>query len=237
MRPAPGQTRFSVGTAFAGWLGAFLVANVAVAAIAAGVGYGGDGSDSWPMWLTITSFLVQWVPLGAVLVVLSQRDGTGRFVDDYRLRWRWIDLLGFPIGVLSQLVLLQLVYWPLRGLFPDTFTDDRLEERAGDLWDRAHGAWLIALVLVVAIGAPIVEELMYRGLILQTLQSRVNDLLALVVSAVFFAGIHFAPVEFPGLLAFGLVLGLCFQRTGRLGMAITAHVGFNAVGLALAASR
>lgn len=236
MRPAPGQTRFSVGTVFASWLGAFLAANVAIAAIAAASGHS-DGTDSWPMWLTILSFLVQWVPYGVVLVVLSRRDATGRFVDDYRLRWRWIDTLGFPIGVLSQLVLLQLVYWPLRELFPDTFTDDRLEERAGDLWDRAHGGWLIALVIVVAIGAPIVEELVYRGLILQTLQSRVNDALALVVSAAFFAGIHFAPIEFPGLFAFAIVLGLCFQRTGRLGMAITAHIGFNAVGLALAATR
>lgn len=236
MRPAPGQTRFSVGTAFASWLGAFLAANIVIAAIAAASGHS-EGTDSWPMWLTILSFLVQWVPYGVVLVVLSRRDATGRFVDDYRLRWRWIDTLGFPIGVLSQLVLLQLVYWPLRELFPDTFTDDRLEERAGDLWDRAHGGWLIALVIVVAIGAPIVEELVYRGLILQTLQSRVNDALALVVSAAFFAGIHFAPIEFPGLFAFAIVLGLCFQRTGRLGMAITAHIGFNAVGLALAATR
>jgi len=237
MRPAPGQTRFSVGTVFASWLAAFLAANVIIIAIAGASGHGGQDSDTWPMWLTITSFVCQWVPYGVMLVLLSKRDGTDRFRDDYRLRFRWVDALGLPIGALSQLVLVQLVYWPLRELFPDTFTDDRLEERAGDLWDRAHGGWLVALVIVVAIGAPIVEELVYRGLILQTLQSRVNDALALVISAAFFAGIHFAPVEFPGLFVFAIVLGLCYQRTGRLGMAIAAHVGFNAVGLALAASR
>jgi CAAX protease family protein len=237
MRPAPGQTRFAVGTVFASWLAAFLAANVIIIAVASASGHGGDDTDTWPMWLTIASFVAQWVPYAVMLVVLSKRDGTNRFVDDYRLRWRWIDMVGFPIGALCQLVLMQLIYWPLRELFPDTFTNDRLEERAGDLWDRAHGAWLVALVVVVAIGAPIVEELVYRGLILQTLQSRVNDALALVISAAFFAGIHFAPVEFPGLFAFSIVLGLCFQRTGRLSMAITAHIGFNAVGLALAASR
>jgi membrane protease YdiL (CAAX protease family) len=237
MRPAPGQTRFSVGTVFASWLAAFLAANIVIAAIASAAGHGGEDADTWPMWLAVTSFLVQWVPYVIVLVLLSKRDATDRFIDDYRLRFRWVDLLGFPIGVLCQLVLLQLVYWPLRELFPDTFTDDRLEERAGDLWDRAHGFWLVALVVVVAIGAPIVEELIYRGLILQTLQSRIDDVLALVISAAFFAGIHFAPVEFPGLFAFAIVAGLCFQRTGRLPMAITTHIGFNAVGLALAASR
>lgn len=237
MRPAPGQTRFSVGTVFASWLAAFLAANLVIIVIASATGHGGEDTDLWPMWLTNTAFVVQWVPYLVMLVLLSARDGTGRFVDDYRVRWRWIDAVGVPIGVLSQLALVPLVYWPLRALFPDTFTTDRLEERAGDLWDRAHGFWLIALVVLVAIGAPIVEELVYRGLILQTLQSRVDDVVALVISAAFFAAIHFAPVEFPGLFAFAIVLGLCVQRTGRLGMAIAAHAGFNAVGLALAASR
>jgi membrane protease YdiL (CAAX protease family) len=41
------------------------------------------------------------------------------------------------------------------------------------------------------------------------------------------------PVEFPGLFVFGLVLGLCFQKTGRLGSAILAHAAFNATGLLL----
>ena len=237
MRPAPGQTRFAVGTVFASWLAAFLAANVVLVAVTGAAGRAGDDSDTWPMWLTIASFIVNWVPYIVVLVVLSDRDGTGRFVDDYRFRARPIDALGFPIGVLSQLVLVPLVYLPLEGLFPDTFSSDKLEERARELWDRAHGGWLVALVLIVAIGAPLVEELVYRGLVLQTLQSRVNDLLALIISAAFFAGIHFAPIEFPGLFAFSIVLGLCFQRTGRLGMAIAAHIGFNAVGLVLAATK
>ena len=55
-------------------------------------------------------------------------------------------------------------------------------------------------------------------------------------SAAFFALIHFTPVEYPGLFAFGIVLGLCFQRTGRLGMAIVAHMSFNAVGLVIAST-
>ena len=237
MRPAPGQTRFAVGTVFLSWLGAFLAANLLLIAIAGASGHSGESSDDWPMWLTVTSFFVQWVPYVVMLVVLSRRDGTGRFVDDYRFRARPIDALGIPIGVLSQLVLIPLVYLPLEALFPDTFDSDKIEERARELWDRAHGGWLVALVLIVAVGAPIIEELVYRGLILQTLQSRVNDLLALVLSAAFFALIHFTPVEYPGLFAFGIVLGLCFQRTGRLGMAIVAHMSFNAVGLVIASTK
>ena len=34
-------------------------------------------------------------------------------------------------------------------------------------------------------------------------------------------------MQFPGLFAFGVVAAVLTQRTGRLGTAIWAHVGFN----------
>ena len=49
-----------------------------------------------------------------------------------------VDLVGLPIGVLTQLVLVPLVYLPLRELWPDTFSDDRLSENAEKLADRAE---------------------------------------------------------------------------------------------------
>jgi membrane protease YdiL (CAAX protease family) len=122
----------------------------------------------------------------------------------------------------------------LQRIWPETFSVDKIEQPARDLWDRAHGGWLVVLVVVVTLGAPIIEELVYRGLILQALQSRLNDWLALLISAIWFALIHLQPVQFFGLFAFALVLGICFQRTGRLGMSVMAHIGFNAAGLLLA---
>ena len=56
----------------------------------------------------------------------------------------------------------------------------------------------------------------------------VESRLALIVSAVVFAAGHFQPLQFPALFAFGLVAGILAQRSGRLGPAIWAHVGFNA---------
>jgi membrane protease YdiL (CAAX protease family) len=128
-----------------------------------------------------------------------------------------------------------VLYWPLQRIWPETFHSDELSQRARDLWDRADGVWLIVLVAVVAIGAPLVEEIIYRGMIQQALHSRIDDALAVVLSALFFALIHLQPVEIPGLFAFGLVVGICFMRTGRLGMPILVHVGFNATGLLLVA--
>jgi hypothetical protein len=56
-----------------------------------------------------------------------------------------------------------------------------------------------------------------------------------VVSVAFvFALVHFRVIEYPGLFAFGLVLGVTAIRTDRLGMPILTHIGFNVTGLLLA---
>ena len=190
-------------------------------------------SGSEPVWVIALSALALWVPFVAMLVIFSQQFGTKNFVRDYFFKFRWVDLLGVPLGVASQLVLVNLVYWPLREFFPDTFSSEQIEDRARDLYERADGPWLIVLVVIVVIGAPFVEELVYRGFIHGTLRSTMNSAVALVVAAMWFTAIHLAPVEYPGLFAFALVLGLSFHVTKRLGMPIVAHMAFNATGLIL----
>jgi membrane protease YdiL (CAAX protease family) len=87
---------------------------------------------------------------------------------------------------------------------------------------------LIAMALLAVVGAPVVEELFYRGLLQHSLEARYNKVAVLVGVALIFAVIHFRPVEYPGLFAFGLVLGACLMVTGRLGMSLATHLGFNA---------
>lgn len=232
--PATNATRFTIGVAVVAWLMAYVAALPLQGILISATGHGGEKSDLWPISMTVLSILCLWIPFVVALIVVSRRWGQGLFVDDFKVRARWIDLVGLPLGVACQLVLVPAVYWPLQRVWSETFSSDDIEQRARDLWDKAHGGWIVVLIVVVALGAPLIEELVYRGLILQTLQSRLNDWLALFISAAWFALIHLQPVELPGLFAFALVLGICFQRTGRLGMAIFAHIGFNATGLLLA---
>jgi len=88
-----------------------------------------------------------------------------------------------------------------------------------------------------ALACPIVEEVVYRGYLQPALAGSWGPRLGAVATAVLFAAIHFVPVEFPGLLAFALVLGWARQRTGRLGLPIVTHLAFNATGLVLVALR
>lgn len=232
--PATNATRFTVGVAASAWLLAYVAALPLQGILISITGHGGEKSDSWPISLTVLSVLCLWIPFVVALVVVSRRWGQDQFSRDFKVHLRWVDLAGLPIGIASQLLLVPLIYWPLQRIWPDAFSSDEIEQRARELWDKAHGGWIVVLVVVVALGAPIIEELVYRGLILQALQSRLNDWLALIISAAWFALIHLQPVELPGLFAFALVLGICFQRTGRLGMSVMAHIGFNAAGLLLA---
>lgn len=233
--PATNSTRFTLGVVAGAWVAAYVVA-IPLQSLIIGVGgYAGEPSDTWPTSVTALSALSLWVCFLVAAVVVSRRFGSGRFAEDFRFTFRGNDLLGLPIGVICQPLATTVLYWPLQRIWPETFHSDELSQRARDLWDRADGVWLIVLVAVVAIGAPLVEEIIYRGMIQQALHSRIDDALAVVLSALFFALIHLQPVEIPGLFAFGLVVGICFMRTGRLGMPILVHVGFNATGLLLVA--
>lgn len=231
--PITTEAHISLGTAAATWLIGWLGGNILGSAVLAVSGTADRAAADRPAWVAVASSIALWTPQLIALVVVSRRFATGRPLTDFSFSFRWIDLLGIPIGVLSQLVLLRLVYWPLQAGWPDTFSNKDLEQNAKDLYDTAHGFWLVVLTIAIVIGAPLVEELVYRGLLMGAARRRVNDGLALVGVAAFFALIHFRPVEYPGLFAFGLVLGVCLLATNRIGLGIVTHMAFNATALAL----
>ena len=214
------------------WVAAFVAGQIVSLAILATSGE--DDLDAVPIPTLFAAVAATWVAYLVGLWYASRRAGTGDFVEDYRVRFKLVDLVGVPIGVLTQLVVVPLVYLPLSRLWPSTFSEDELSETAKDLVDRASGATMVLLVLMVCIGAPIVEELVYRGLLQGSFAARFDHVVAWLVASVWFMVIHFRPVEYPGLLTFGLVAGGCLLVTGRLGTPILAHVAFNVTGLVMA---
>ncbi len=227
-------TSIEVPVALSTWAVAWLVGNVASGILLVVGGYGGEDTDDIPIWALFAGTAVVWAVFLAAMAFVSHRRGSGDFLRDYRVRFKPVDALGVPLGVLTQLVLVPLVYLPLEALWKSTFSADKLSKNAQDLADRASGFSLVLLVVMVCVGAPIVEELVYRGLLQGSFEARIRGYLAVLSSAAIFALIHFRPVEYPGLFVVGLVLGTCALMTGRLGMAMACHVGFNVTGLILA---
>lgn len=219
---------------FAIWGITFVVANVVASIVISALGYA--SVDVVPTWVLAVSAFSVWIPFIAVLMWNSKTQLTGSFFLDYRVSFKRSDVWGIPIGVASQLFLVGLVTVPFRWLFPSTFDTESVEKRATELFDAAHGVWVVLLVIVVVVCAPVIEEILYRGFIQQNL-SRVlgSRASAILIASVWFAAVHLQISEFPGLFSFAIVLGLCFARTNRIGMSIIAHVAFNATALAVLA--
>lgn len=225
-----GQDRIDVPVAIVTWLAAWVVGQLMFTVVVAASGESGAGSSLTIPTLAL-GIVATWVAYVVGLWWASTRAGTGDPRVDYAVSFEVTDVVAIPVGVLAQLVIVPVVYVPLRAVWPSVFTDDRLEETARGLVERAGGASIVVLVLVIVVGAPVIEELVYRGLLQGSFATRVNEPLALVAASLWFAAIHFRPVEFPGLFVAGLVFGGCLLLTGRLGTAIIAHAAFNLTGL------
>ena len=150
------------------FLGAWVVAQVVSSVILMALG-DGDAATEVPFGVLAAALCGAWATYLVGMWLASERAGSGSMIADYGVWFRWGDVLGVAIGAGAQLVLIRVVYLPLEALWPDTFTQDRLTENAQDLVDRAGGASTAVLFAVVVIGAPVVEELFYRGLLQRSL--------------------------------------------------------------------
>jgi membrane protease YdiL (CAAX protease family) len=91
------------------------------------------------------------------------------------------------------------------------------------------GVTLTIILLVVV--APFAEEIVYRGVLLSSLDNRWGAAVALVGSAAVFSAAHLSLVGFVPLLVAGLLFGWVFVQSRSLRVAIFAHAAYNALGV------
>ena len=222
-RVSGGTSRWGLGDAAIGLLVGW-VATAVVIGLWAGAG-GTDGNNP-SLGALAAGEAALWLGLLGAPLVASRRKGTGDLSQDFGFSFRWTDAAaGLPIGVVCQLLLVPLIYLPLQQFV----SKHDLEAPVRRVTNSAHGAGFIALAIVVVVGAPVVEELFFRGLVLRSLQRRFGDVWAVVGSAMLFGVAHFEPLQLPALVGLGVVLGVMAVYNKRLGPSIFAHAGFNLV--------
>lgn len=183
----------------------------------------------WTGTIPIEAQFAALVPFWIVAVVgpwrVAGRTGAPR--DALALRVRPVDVpVGIVVGVVMQLVVVPLVYWPLLPLFGRD--EDDLRRAAEDLADTASGTFgTVTFVVMTCLVAPVVEEVLYRAFLQRSGGGR-RPVVAILVAAVVFGSLHLQPLQFVGLSLFGVAAGTLVWRTGRVGPAIVAHVAFNA---------
>lgn len=94
-------------------------------------------------------------------------------------------------------------------------------------------AWQAALFVMIALYSPVVQELIFRGLLLQGLLQRTNAAVAVTASATVFALIHTGSGVASVLNAFffGVLQGALFVRFRSLAAPIASHVAVNSVSM------
>jgi len=92
---------------------------------------------------------------------------------------------------------------------------------------------IFLLFLIVAIAAPIAEELMFRGYVLDSIQRLHGVRVAIILSAFFFGLIHLlsGPYVIGTAMIGGLIYGWIRVRTGSLLPPIAAHMMWNSMAL------
>jgi membrane protease YdiL (CAAX protease family) len=149
------------------------------------------------------------------------RDGFGIRRPVFAALAGWIACLAFlPLAWGLQ----KLIQWALLSLS----VEPKLQSTVVAIQDQATPAWQqFALTGLALIFAPIIEELMFRGVFYRWMRDRGRPRLALWGSALLFGLIHFNVVAFIPLTLFGALLAWLYQRTGNLLVPIFTHCFFN----------
>lgn len=89
------------------------------------------------------------------------------------------------------------------------------------------------LFVTIAILAPAVEELLFRGLLQKSLSKHLPIAAAIGISAAIFGAMHLDLYAFPALFVMGAVFGYIYYRTGSLRVNIALHMINNGAALIL----
>lgn len=137
----------------------------------------------------------------------------------------------FPLKAFNPLIILPLItfFWAAHNLLEivskwmDQYipAPDWFWELFSKIFESDFGWW--GAFMRVAVVAPIVEELIFRGLILQGFRRNYNGYISVFFSALLFALFHLNPWQFPATFVLGLVLGWIMLRTNNIFLVILGH--------------
>ena len=192
-----------------------------------------------PTWYIVSTLLGLWGGFFGSAWLSTRVRGTKSLRRDLGLRFRWIDLVGVPIGVGGQF-LVALIYIPIAHHVHDF--NQRFDAPSQKLTGGSHGASFVVVAVLTVVGAPFFEELFFRGVLLRSLARLfgtvgrwVGPTLAVLLTGVLFGLAHAESLQLLGLATFGVILSFVSYRTGRLGMNMVAHASFNLVAVVASA--
>jgi len=137
----------------------------------------------------------------------------------------------FPLKLFNILMLFPVVcfLWAAQNLIGEVNVAlDKVLPPPAWFWELFNKIFesdygIYGAILKVAIIAPIVEELIFRGVIMHGLMRNYSKFTAVFVSALMFALFHLNPWQFPATFILGIVLGILMVRTRNILLCILGH--------------
>lgn len=132
-----------------------------------------------------------------------------------------------PIGVLSLLAGVAANIWfgLMVGMIP--WPDSWVEEYL-DASSALVGHSLPLEILAIVVFAPLVEEILFRGMVFRYLSMALPAGAAVVFQGLLFGGMHGTMIWIVYASILGCIFGYVRARTGSLHATILMHMGFNA---------
>ena len=188
--------------------------------------YAGGGTiapgDLLYRWSTVIGGLIQYALIFGLVLLIARGLAPSvlglRAPPSWRAAAGWIAASIVAIWVIGAALNPFLEAGEEQGLVPDD-------------WDSSRAAPFVANFLVVAVVAPVVEELTYRGLGFAAVRQFFGGAVAVVVTGVAFGLAHGLVIALPVLTIFGLILGWLRLRTKSLYPPIILHAIFNGTAL------
>ncbi len=202
-----------------GWYGAHWVASGAEGSL--------PESGRLPL-LLLSQFVLQAMMGGTVLMFLFWRMDLQRA---FGLRWRqwpWVLLIA-PLSV--------FVIWSFMGALhmggyeewiSNQLGEDPRQEAVKLLGQSSDAVTIGLMVLVACVGAPLAEELVFRGYLYGVLKRFTNIPLAVFLSGLLFGAVHLNLAALPPLFVLGMLLAVLYEVTGSLWAPVAVHFLFNA---------
>jgi membrane protease YdiL (CAAX protease family) len=145
------------------------------------------------------------------------------------------DLAYLFLGILLQLTI-PLLFLPLANLVGE---GEPAQALTGQIQQLESVGARAAMAIVVAVLAPVTEELMFRGVLLKAMAA--NGRRAMIITALVFSLFHILGLTgdvlrgivltVPTFFLVGLILARVTMKKDRLGPAIFIHSGFNLLAL------
>lgn len=220
-----------------GAIATFLLSQLGGAIAVAGLGVKGDGMGLREHGLlAMASYGIGITTVGVLLSLFRRASPSAEGITP-----RWKDL-GW--GVLAFAIMMPIVMsasqvfvwlaWAVERWYPDRIAHKTLQA----IVDEPRNPWTWVVAIGAAVGAPIVEEFVYRVCLQGALvRATKRAWVSIAVVSTLFALSHWGAVPWHAMLTLGVLgasIGVAYERTKRLAVPITIHVLFNVYNIAMA---